>query len=575
VRRTLGLLVSTLLLACSAGGPPGENEGTGASGGSGGKGGTGGSAAAPNAGGSSGMTSGGTGGGGTGGSGGSGGSAGNIGATSCDSPKLGSPTLRLLTRAEFENTLGDIFPAVKGQWTNTLPANRVSEIGFENDSGNVVGGQLAEALLDTALSVAGAVTGNALAGILPCSTSAPDRACAQTFVTTYGQRLFRRPMTDTEVTRYLTLFDTGLAATNFPTALKWVLAGLIQSPNAVYRSEIGVPAAGGTRTLTGYELATEVAYTFGGTTPSQDLLDRLGAGGDPVAEAKALLGTEHGKEMVQHFFEAYLSYTKISSVTRDLPAGSPNFSELSRDMVREMRNFISNVVMNEGAGVKELLTSPKTYPTRTLATFYGFTGQTNDDALLMRPAGRGLGVLAQGAFLSSHANTDMSSPTQRGLFAFYRLLCQPKRSPPPSVPMINTAPETNTTRERYEVAHMTQGSTCRGCHQFFDPIGFAFENFDHVGKYRSEQNGEAINPADELPDPDTGEPVFAFSGQEELVTQLAELTEVHECFSAYLAAYAFGTAEACLGPNKGKDVGIVDAFAALAAEPHFTTRKAE
>jgi hypothetical protein len=490
--------------------------------------------------------------------------------------------LRLLTRAEFENTLSDIFPSVKGQWENALPSNVVNEFGFGNDAGNVVGNQMAEALLESALSVATTVTGTALAGILPCSSAAADRACAQTFVSQYGQRLFRRPLTDTETGRYLTLFDTGLAASDFPTALKWVLTGLIQSPNAVYRSEIGVPGSDGKRTLSGYELATELAYTFGGTTPDQALLDRLGGGGgDPVAEAKTLLATEHGKEVVQYFFEAYLSYTKISSVVRDLPAGVQTpFTDISRDMVRETRNFISNVVLNEGGGVRELLTSRTTYPTRALATFYGFQGQTNDDAPLMRPEGRGIGVLAQGSFLSSHANTDMSSPTQRGLFAFYRLLCQPKRKPPPGVPMINTAPPADTTRERYEVQHMTQGSSCAGCHLFFDPIGFGFENFDQVGVYRSEQNGEPVNPAADLPDPITGEPLFSFTSQETLVEQLVTLPEVHECLSAYLAAYAFGSAETCLGSSqveslKAGTIGIVDAFAALAAEPHFTTRNAE
>jgi hypothetical protein len=595
VKRLSAVFLCAALGACSAGEAPGSSThddsvgGKGGSGGSAGsKGGSGGSAAGLNVGGSSGSATGGSSGAtggssGTSGSGG-GGTAGQIGASSCvDGPKLGAPTLRLLTRSEFENTLGDIFPSVKGQWTDSLPSNLVNEYGFENDAGNVVGNQLAEALLDTALSVATAVTGNALAGILPCASAAADRACAQTFVTEYGQRLFRRPLTATETTRYLTLFDTGLAASDFPTALKWVLAGLIQSPNAVYRSELGEVMADSTRKLTGYELATELAYTFSGSTPSQDLLERLGAnpgGGDPVTEAKTLLATEHGKEVVQHFFEAYLSYTRISSVVRTLPAGAPNFTDLSRDMVRETRNFVSNVVMNEGGGVRELLTSPNTYPTQRLATFYGFTNPTTDDALYPRPEGRGLGILAQGSFLSSHANTDASSPTQRGLFAYYRLLCQPKRTPPPGVPMINTAMEANTTRERYEVQHMKQGSGCAGCHLFFDPIGFGFENYDQVGVYRATQNGETVNPAAAVPDPETGEPMFTFTGEEDLVTQLAELPEVKECFAAYLATYAFGSAAACLGSSqveamKTNSIGIVEAFAKLAAEPHFATRNAE
>lgn len=201
-----------------------------------------------------------------------GGSGGRVFELACAAPQLGSPVLRLLTSGEFSNTINDIFPAVANGWTNSLPANTVSVYGFANDSSAVVGAQLAQALLDSAISVATAVTGTALSSLLPCSTSSANRACADTFVTQYGRRLFRRALTPAEHDRYLALFDSGLAKSDFNSALKWVTVGLIQSPNAVYRSEIGTPTTGGKRSLTPTELATEFAYTFTGTTPSDELL---------------------------------------------------------------------------------------------------------------------------------------------------------------------------------------------------------------------------------------------------------------------------------------------------------------
>jgi hypothetical protein len=555
----------------------------GSSGGAGGKGGgvnVGGSSAV-DAGGSAGDSGSGgvSGSSGASGTSGSGGSAGQIGGVGCDTATLGAATLRLLTKRELENTLNDIFPSVAGQWSDTLPANVVNGYGFENDAANVVGNQLAGALLDTAQSVATAVTGSALAGILPCSSSAADHACAQTFLDQYGQRLFRRPLTATESSRYLALFDTGLAASDFPTALKWVVTGLIQSPNAVYRSELGTVASDGKRQLSGYELATELAYTFGGTTPSQALLDKLGAdpNADRLAEAKSLLATENGKEVVQHFFEAYLGYSLVTSVTRNLPDGAPPFADLGRDMVKETREYVNQMLLASPGGVVELLTSPTTYPTKSLAGLYGLPAPAADFAPVTRPAGMGIGILAQGSFLSSHANTDASSPTLRGLFPFYRLMCKEKRNPPPGVPMISSAAPANTTRERYEVQHMKQGTGCPGCHSFFDPIGFGFEHFDQIGAYRAQQNGEDINSAAEVVDPDTGNTLFAFTGQEDMMTQFAQQPETYDCFAAYMATYAFGSSESCLASTQAESMqagtGIVEAFSTLATEPHFSQRQ--
>jgi hypothetical protein len=599
------LLAFASLVACGGGGPigadPGEAGGSSAASGKGGgtPGGSGGASGKGSGGGNAGGTKGGSGGSSSGAGGDSGSGAGGSGgtglppATNCTTQNLGSPTLRLLTRGEFDSTINDIFPAIAGKWSDTLPANSVSTYGFDNDSGTVVGNQQASALLDTALSIGAAVTGSDLQNLLPCAASSKDRACAQTFVEKFGLRLFRRPVTDTEKARYLTLFDTALATADFPTALKWVTAGLVQSPNAVYRSEIGT-VAGNARKLNPYEVATELAYTFSGSTPDEALLkkaaDAAEAGGDfpdAAATAATLLKSADGQAVMQHFFAGYLAYTGVTSVVKANLQGAPSqFSAVSSDMVKETQSFISNVLLNGGGTFADLLTSNKTYPTAALAAFYGSDPSNNGsfpmpggDGSITRPAGKGLGILAQGSFLASHANTDASSPTQRGLFVYYRLLCQPKLEPPKNVPPLSSAPTANTTRERYELAHAQPGSSCAGCHAFFDPIGFGFEAFDAAGRFRTQQGGEDIDAAAWVPDAD-GNKGVAFNNQEELVQALAAQPETAQCFAAYLGTYAFGTAEACIGLDSTASASlndgstsIVDAFAALAAQPHFTQRK--
>lgn len=517
---------------------------------------------------------------GTGGSTASGTGGSSAGVTlTCAQPNLGSPALRLLTRTELENTLADVFPVLKGKWNSSLPAANVSAYGFDNDSSTVAGKQLTGSLIDTALAVATALTGDDLPNLLPCATSTADRACAEQFLNKFGRRLFRRAVTPAEHDRYLAFFDASKAKSDFKTALKWLAVGLIQSPNAIYRSEIGTPKGDGSRQLSSYEVATALAYTYTGSSPSDALLTQAESGnlGDVLAIAKTMIATPAGKQAMQRFFEGYLAYTGASSVQR------PNigtFNTVSADMIQETRAFIDDVVLQHGGGLKELLTAPTTNPSKALATYYGFPAPASDYASISRPAGRGIGLLAQGAFLTSRASPDSSSPTRRGLFPYLALLCGQKVSPPPNVPQISTPqPGQKTTRQRYEDVHQKMGPTCAACHSRFDPIGFAFEHFDEGGRYREKEGGLTIDASGAVKNAD-GTALFSFTSQEELATNLAQQPVAYQCLAGYLATYAFGTDEGCLGSGKVADlqagkIGIAEAFAQLAVEPHFTRRNAQ
>jgi hypothetical protein len=249
-------------------------------------------------------------------------------------------------------------------------------------------------------------------------------------------------------------------------------------------------------------------------------------------------------------------------------------------MALETQAFLQDLVIGKGAGLKELLTSPTTNPSRALATYYGFAAPAGDYASIARPAGRGVGILAQGAFLATHAAADSSSPTRRGLFPYRRLYCQPKLTPPPGVPQIVVPqPGAKTTRQRYEDVHVKLGDQCGSCHKLFDPIGFGFEHYDEGGRFRDTEGGLTIDASGTVP-AFGGAPALTFNGQEDLVTQIAGQPVIQQCFAAYLATFAFGSGESCLGASKVDQlqsgaIGIAEAFVQLAAEPHFTTRDAK
>ncbi|HET7542676.1 MAG TPA: DUF1588 domain-containing protein [Polyangiaceae bacterium] len=492
---------------------------------------------------------------------------------SCASPELGRPVLRRLSREQFTRTIQDVFPQVSGMWSSTLPSDPLSAYGFDNDADMVVGPQLVQALLDTASAVAAAVTGPALPSILPCS-AAPDRACAEQFITRFGRRLFRRALSSDERDRYLSYFDDATAKADFKTALKWLTVGLIQSPNAVYRSEIGT-LDGDSRKLAPSELISELAYTYTGTTPSEALLAQAEQQTplDARALAKSLLASDAGKSTLQHFFESYLDYARVASIERE---AIPQWGAVRGPMIDETRSYIDQIVFRNGGGLRELLTSATSNPSRDLADYYGFTAPATDNASTPRTTGQGIGLLAQGSILASRALPSGSSPTQRGLLVFTRLLCNQKPSPPANVPGIpNPMPGRATTRQRYESQHAAE-PPCSTCHRLFDPIGFGFEHFDEGGRYRRSDGGLDIDTKSVVPN-GAGSPLFQFEDQESLARGLAEQGVVYQCFAAYLATYAFGTADSCLGPSHVPDLqsgalGIADYYESLAAEPHFMRR---
>lgn len=497
----------------------------------------------------------------------------------CGTSQVGAPRLRRLSRDELLNTFADVFPEVKDAWMASLSADPISTSGFDNDSTLlVVGNQTADELDRAGDAIGAAVSGAALGTLLPCSAATKDAACAQQFIDRYGKKLFRRALSAEESGRYGALFAKVSAAKDFAAGIRFVTRALVQSPHAVYRREVGV-AQGGTYQLSPAEVATELAYDFTGTTPSDALLAAADAGqlATPAAlEAKAreLLMTDPGQRTLEKFFDAWLGYGRTASVTK---SGVTNFDKLRDEMVSETRRFVGQVVVGKNGGLNELLTAPYTTPTTNLATFYGFPAPAQDFAEVMRPAGRGVGILAQGAMLSALSGPNASSPTKRGVLVMGRLLCRTVPPVPPSVPTLGgPQPGQLTTRQRYETVH-AKDAACKGCHLRFDPIGFGFEHYDEVGRYRDQDGGLPVDSVSYVPTDDATAHLFDFNNLEELAQGLAQQKLPYECTTGFLSTYVNGAAEGCLGETRRADfiaskVGFVDYLASLAAEPHFSQR---
>ena len=216
------------------------------------------------------------------------------------------------------------------------------------------------------------------------------------------------------------------------------------------------------------------------------------------AHSRRLLSLPPARRAIGHFFSQWLSlndiepYVAAAGRDRELyPDYRPSLLPLFEE---ETSRFIEHVVFDVQAPVEELFTADYTMMNAELAAFYGvdaaagehFTRVELDPDIYS-------GFLTQAGLLSLHAKPDRSSPVHRGHWVREAILCQIPPPPPDVVPEPPEIDETGTTRDQFE-QHVSDPS-CAGCHRMMDPIGFGFENFDALGRYRAEQGGQPIDAA--------------------------------------------------------------------------------
>jgi hypothetical protein len=502
---------------------------------------------------------------------------------------VGHRTLRRLTNAELETTIRAAFALDIAQWPGAnLPTDTSSTDGFTNNvDALTVGNDYAAGVLDAAKKVGTLVsTDPLLTKLLPCATTG-NAACADTFVSTFGAKLYRRPLTTAEKARYTALYTKVSAQSDFKTSVYWATVTMLQSPSVIYRSEIGTPN-GAQFKLDAYEIASQLSYTFSGAPPATDLTqlaatNQLQTADQIETAARALVFDGQTvkpafRDLVLHFTDQWLGLTGLSNLKKDAMLFPDYSADVQDAMGEETKRFLTSVIFDDRGSVKNLLSAPYTFVDPTLAKYYGFGAATGTTFVRAdRPASWGVGLLAQGSMLSVQANSLSTSPTRRGHLVRTRLLCDVVPPPPPVVGPISPPSETQTTRQRYEMLHESNAS-CKGCHQMMDWIGFGFEHLDAAGRYRALENKFEIDDSATVLDTSAGD--LKVKGPTELATALSTLPEVNDCVAAYMAAYALGVTHesaACLVRNATAELrsgtSLVDFYVRMARADHFRARQ--
>lgn len=466
--------------------------------------------------------------------------------TDCTEPTPGPRLLRRLSPVEYDNTITDVFH-IASEWGATFPADTVVD-GFRNHAKSLlVTPLLADKLQAAAESIAAQVN---LASWLTCDANQGADTCARDMIATLGKTLFRRPLTATDVNRYATLHQT---TSDFESGCRLVITAMLQSPHFVYRSELGAlqgDANDGRYALSDFEIATELAYLIWQSTPDDTLLDAATQGAlhtpqQIEAQVTRMLVLPRARATVRNFVLEWLGLNAVTTVPRDAQAFPGLTQDVRLALLAEVERVIDEVAFTQGGTLADLLTTSTTFLDAVTAAHYGIdlsatTPREDGSHPVDMSAQQRSGLLTMGATMLTHARSNDSSPVHRGRFVRERLLCQ---VPPPPPPGLNVQPPavdpTLTARERY-AAHSVM-EPCRSCHQLMDPIGFSFEHFDGIGRFRETDNGLPIDVSGEILRSEQSD--GAFEGTGELATLLANSPDVERCFAQQAFRFGYGLSD--------------------------------
>jgi len=578
-----GVLVALALAGVSAAGCASDDAPRmGASGGSTA------SAGAPASGGAAtgGMATSGTSGGGVGGSAGTG----AVGGSSAPADaQLLVTRIRRLAGPEYDASVQTLLG------TSQRPASAPSfppdlrQDGFTVNDAQRVDAVIIEQLADAADSLATEAEENGtLDRLAPCADGEDPTSCATTFVTTFGARVYRRPLVDEEVSGLVGLYRVGADGATYADGIAHVVRGLLQSAGFLYLTELGgsTPGAGAVE-LEPSEVASALSYLLTSSPPDDELVEKstLGSLSDPAereAQARRLFANDpRAQDTVVRLVREWLGTDRIDESAKDTLI-YPKFADLKPQMVAESTDFVRAVAFESTGNVSELFGADWTVNSGPLA-LYGTDGSgpiANTSHVTDR-----VGILNQAAFLATFANAHESHPIFRGVAIARRVVCLPLDSPASfDLTVVPPLPDpTKTTRERFDV-HPAD-SICAGCHDIIDPFGFSFEHFDGMGAYRATENGQDVDST-VVVDLDGADYNGAYADSNALATALAASPTVRECMARFLFRAAAATGDSAATPGEADFIdfwrsipaaaqgNFVETLIAYVKSPGFTLREA-
>ncbi|PYS40728.1 MAG: hypothetical protein DMG14_09610 [Acidobacteria bacterium] len=340
------------------------------------------------------------------------------------------------------------------------------------------------------------------------TTAADETACATKIITNLATKAFRRPATSSDVAELVEFYKQGRKESNFDNGIEMALARLLAAPKFIYRIE-AEPAnvkPGETYRLSDVDLASRLSFFLWSTSPDDELI-RVASQGklkDPAVleqQVRRMLKDKKAEALAANFAGQWLNLRGLQAQS-PLPMLYPDFDDPLRQAMRREVELLFDNIVREDRPITELLTADYTFVNERLAKHYGIPniyGSQFRRITLGPDMDVRKGLIGKGALLVTTAKPDRTSPVTRGKWIMTNILGMKPPDPPPDVPplpprMTDAAGNAKVPSMRQKMLDHRVRSDCIQCHSMMDPIGFALENFDAIASWRTQDEGNAIDP---------------------------------------------------------------------------------
>ncbi len=314
-----------------------------------------------------------------------------------------------------------------------------------------------------------------------------------------GERLFRRPMRDVEKTKWQAFAALAMKEGESPLgALSYTLEGMLVSPSFLFRStQSTLASADGITEIDDYSLANRLSY-FLWSAPPDDRLLQLAAKSELrqnlATEVKRMIGDYRAWSLTENFAGQWLQLRDMDIVEPDTRRFPEFKGSVANAMKRESQSFFDHI-LRENLSIIDFLNADYTFVNEKLAKYYGLRQVKGDkfQKISLQGTPRG-GILTQGSILTLTSTPTRTSPVKRGKYLLENILGTPPPPAPGGVPPLDDKQvrmSNLTLREQF--AQHRSNASCAGCHAFLDPMGFAFENYDAIGRWRDQEKNHPID----------------------------------------------------------------------------------
>jgi hypothetical protein len=323
-----------------------------------------------------------------------------------------------------------------------------------------------------------------------------------------ARRAFRRNVTTSDVKPFLTAYSTARRKHSFDASIAAALRDLLLAPDFLFRLEFDPPGAapGTAQKVSNWELASRLSFFLWSSIPDDELLNVAGSGklNDTAVldrEVRRMLADSRARTLADNFATQWLGLRALEDIKPDTKVYPEFDSGLESAFEEETRLFVRSVI-HDNRSVLDLIGADYTYLNEKLARIYGIGGVIGPGfrrvSVAQNPE-RG-GLLGQGSVLLLTSHTTKTSPVLRGRWILDNLLNSPPPPPPPGVPPLDeNADNGRKLTTRQQVERHRSNAVCASCHARMDPLGFALENFDVIGRWRTRDEGGEIDPSGALP----------------------------------------------------------------------------